>query len=84
MPRVKVAVLVPCYNEGSSIAKVVKDFRACLPKATVYVYDNNSTDQTAERARRAGGVRVLSRVEGIATAAACRLRRCRLLDDRGG
>jgi len=51
-----VAVLVPCYNEERAIAKVVADFRAALPAATVYVYDNNSTDGTAETAKRAGAV----------------------------
>ena len=51
-----VAVLVPCYNEERAIAKVVADFRAALPAATVYVYDNNSTDGTAEAAKRAGAV----------------------------
>jgi glycosyltransferase involved in cell wall biosynthesis len=53
---VKVAVLVPCYNEEAAIAKVVADFRAALPDATIYVYDNNSKDQTFERAREAGAV----------------------------
>jgi glycosyltransferase involved in cell wall biosynthesis len=56
MPGVKVAVLVPCYNEGRSIAKVVRDFRSHLPKAEVYVYDNNSTDDTKAQAARAGAV----------------------------
>jgi glycosyltransferase involved in cell wall biosynthesis len=53
--RYDVAVLVPCYNEERAIAKVVADFRAALPAATIYVYDNNSTDGTAEAARTAGG-----------------------------
>ena len=52
----KVAVLVPCYNEEAAIAKVVTDFRAALPNATVYVYDNNSRDQTMTRAAKAGAV----------------------------
>ncbi len=51
-----VAVLVPCYNEAPTIAKVVSDFRAALPEATVYVYDNNSTDGTADIAAAAGAV----------------------------
>src|SRR5579863_2773021 len=51
-----VAVLVPCYNEERAIAKVVADFRAALPTATVYVYDNNSTDGTAAAAKAAGAV----------------------------
>ena len=53
----KVAVLIPCYNESKTIAKVVKDFRAVLPEGSViYVYDNNSTDGTAEIAKEAGAV----------------------------
>src|SRR3954466_13378806 len=52
----RVAVLVPCFNEEAAIAKVVADFRAALPSATVYVYDNNSTDRTAEVARAAGAL----------------------------
>lgn len=50
----KTAVLIPCYNEAMTIEKVVADFRRELPDATIYVYDNNSTDSTAEIARRAG------------------------------
>ncbi len=52
----RVAVLVPCYNEEAAIAKVVADFRAALPEAAVYVYDNNSTDGTVEAATQAGAV----------------------------
>lgn len=52
----KIAVLIPCYNEAATIEKVVCDFRAALPEAVVYVYDNNSTDGTAEIARNAGAV----------------------------
>lgn len=52
----RIAVLVPCYNEAMSIAKVVADFKAALPEATVYVFDNNSTDDTAAIARAAGAV----------------------------
>jgi glycosyltransferase involved in cell wall biosynthesis len=52
--RYSVAVLVPCYNEEVAIAKVVKDFRAALPTATIFVFDNNSTDNTAAAARAAG------------------------------
>ena len=44
----KIAVLIPAYNEGITIAKVVTDAKTYLPEATVYVYDNNSTDNTAE------------------------------------
>jgi len=54
--RYDVAVLVPCYNEARAIAKVVGDFRVALPGATIYVYDNNSTDGTAEAAKEAGAV----------------------------
>lgn len=43
-----IAVLVPCYNEAIAIGKVVADFKAALPTATIYVYDNNSTDDTFE------------------------------------
>lgn len=52
----KIAVLIPCYNEASTIGKVVRDFREVLPEAVIYVYDNNSTDQTAALAREAGAV----------------------------
>ena len=52
----RVAVLVPCYNEEAAITKVVEDFRAALPGAVVYVYDNNSKDQTVARASAAGAV----------------------------
>jgi len=52
----RIAVLVPCYNEEATIAEVVRAFRAGLPDATVYVYDNNSSDRTVEVARTAGGV----------------------------
>jgi hypothetical protein len=52
----RIAVLVPCFNEEVAVARVVADFRAALPEATIYVYDNNSTDRTVEVARRAGAV----------------------------
>ena len=52
----KIAVLIPCYNEALTIAKVVADWQAALPEATVYVYDNNSSDGTDEIARQAGAV----------------------------
>jgi Glycosyl transferase family 2 len=51
-----VAVLIPCFNEEAAIAKVVTDFRAALPDATIYVYDNNSTDRTVTVARACGAV----------------------------
>ncbi len=50
----RIAVLVPCYNEEKAIGKVVRDFRAALPRATVYVYDNNSIDGSAAIAAAAG------------------------------
>ena len=50
------AVLIPCYNEAQTIGKVVADFRRALPDATIFVYDNNSTDGTAQIARDAGAV----------------------------
>ena len=52
----KIAVLLPCYNEEPTIAKVVSDFHAALPEAIIYVYDNNSTDGTAQAARQAGAI----------------------------
>jgi glycosyltransferase involved in cell wall biosynthesis len=55
-PQPALAVLVPCYNEAAAIAQVVADFKAALPGATVYVFDNNSTDETAAIAGRAGAV----------------------------
>lgn len=55
-PGSRVAVLVPCFNEEKAIAQVVAGFRAALPEATVYVYDNASTDRTSEVARAAGAV----------------------------
>ncbi len=53
---IKVAVLLPCYNEGLSIRSVVSDFRAVLPDADIYVYDNHSTDNTSDEARAAGAI----------------------------
>lgn len=50
----RIAVLVPCFNEAVAVAQVVRDFRAALPEATVFVYDNNSTDDTVAVARAAG------------------------------
>lgn len=52
----KIAVLIPCYNEEQTIAKVVRDVRNALPEAVVYVYDNNSKDRTAELAAASGAV----------------------------
>ena len=53
-PSMRIAVLVPCYNEEAAVAAVVRDFKQALPTATVYVYDNNSKDRTIEVARAAG------------------------------
>lgn len=52
----RIAVLIPCWNEALTIEKVVKDFKRVLPEATIYVYDNNSTDGTGDIATRAGAV----------------------------
>lgn len=52
----RIAVLIPCYNEAKTIEKVVKDAKAALPEAVIYVYDNNSTDGTANIAAEAGAV----------------------------
>lgn len=52
----RIAVLIPCYNEAVAVGSVVRDFRAALPEAVVYVYDNNSADGTKEAALRAGAV----------------------------
>ena len=60
----RVAVLVPCYNEAVTIGKVVDDFRRVLPEATVYVYDNNSSDGTGEIAREHGAVVRCERRQG--------------------
>lgn len=51
-----IAVLIPCYNESATIEKVVHDYRAALPDADIYVYDNNSSDETVELAKRAGAI----------------------------
>ena len=51
-----IAVLIPCYNESQTIEKVVTDFKAVLPEAVIYVYDNNSSDHTDEIAEAAGAV----------------------------
>lgn len=52
----KIAVLIPCYNESKTIEKVVKDFKKALPDATIYVYDNNSSDGTDEIAKTSGAI----------------------------
>ena len=62
-----VAVLIPCYNEAVTIGKVVDDFRRVLPEATVYVYDNNSSDGTASIAAEHGAVVRAERRQGKGT-----------------
>lgn len=54
--KIDIAVLIPCYNEAKTIGKVVSDFKAALPDARIYVYDNNSTDNTAHEAESAGAI----------------------------
>ena len=63
-PACRVAVLIPCYNEAVAIAGVVRDFRTALPDATIYVYDNNSSDDTRAAARGAGAVVRLETLQG--------------------
>ncbi len=60
----QVAVLIPCYNEHVAVPAVVRAFRAALPDAAIYVYDNNSTDGTAEAARKAGALVRTERLQG--------------------
>ena len=52
----QIAIMIPCFNEAAAIHKVITDFRASLPTAEIYVYDNNSTDETASIARKAGAL----------------------------
>ncbi|MBY0314518.1 MAG: glycosyltransferase family 2 protein [Bdellovibrionales bacterium] len=60
----QVAVIIPCYNEEITIAKVVQDARAALPQSQIFVFDNNSTDRTKERAHKAGATVVFSPLRG--------------------
>lgn len=64
MKDVKVAVLIPCYNEELTVGKVVGDFRAALPDAEIYVFDNNSADRTAAIAKEAGAIVVRESRQG--------------------
>ena len=64
MTSPRIAVLLPCYNEEAAIAQTVAGFRAVLPDATIYVYDNNSRDRTIEVAREAGAVVRTERMQG--------------------
>lgn len=60
----KIAVLIPCYNESKTVAKVVKDYKKMLPEADIYVYDNNSTDDTDKIAKKAGAIVKYERRQG--------------------
>jgi len=64
LDNVKIAVLLPCYNEEVTVKKVVEDFKQVLPEAVVYVFDNNSTDQTANYAREEGAIVIHSPAQG--------------------
>ena len=64
MDEQRLAVLIPCYNEEATIATVVGDFHEALPEATIYVYDNNSSDRTVEFAAQAGAVVRNERLQG--------------------
>lgn len=59
-----IAVLVPCYNESMTIENVIKDYKKAIPEANIYVYDNNSTDNTADIAKRAGAIVRYERRQG--------------------
>jgi glycosyltransferase involved in cell wall biosynthesis len=56
VPAQRIAVLIPCYNEAATVATVIADFQKALPSATIYVYDNNSTDDTRRRSVDAGAI----------------------------
>lgn len=64
LSELNVAVILPCYNEASAIAQVIIDFKAALPSASIYVFDNNSTDETAAIARNAGAIVRFERAQG--------------------
>lgn len=63
-PIPRIAVLVPCYNEALTVGMVVSDFQRLLPSATIYVYDNNSTDGTREAAAASGAVVRIELLQG--------------------
>ena len=65
--NVSVAVLLPCYNEEVTIGKVIRDFKTALPQADIYVYDNNSSDRTAEIAAAEGAIVRRSHAKAKAT-----------------
>src|SRR5213592_2142416 len=60
----RIAVLIPCYNEAPTIGQVVRQFREQLPEAEIYVFDNNSTDETVARALAAGAIVARERRQG--------------------
>jgi len=64
MDRLRIAVLLPCYNEEAAISETIVGFRSALPAATIYVYDNNSSDRTVELARTSGAVVRTERQQG--------------------
>ncbi len=64
MTAATIAVLLPCYNEEAAVAQTIAGFRAALPGAAIYVYDNNSSDRTAEVARAAGAIVRCERIQG--------------------
>ncbi|MGE4482522.1 glycosyltransferase [Acidocella sp.] len=64
MDNARIAVLIPCYNEEVAIGQVVRDFAAALPRARIYVYDNNSTDRTREVAAEAGAIVRMETLQG--------------------
>jgi len=64
MTEPTIAILLPCYNEEAAIARTVAEFRAALPGAAIYVYDNNSRDRTVEVAREAGAIVRTERIQG--------------------
>ena len=64
MNEPRIAVLLPCYNEEAAIAQTIAGFRAALPSATIYVYDNNSRDRTVDVARTAGAIVRSERIQG--------------------
>src|ERR1700760_2253003 len=64
MTEPRIAVLLPCYNEEAAIAQTVAGFRAALPGAAIYVYDNNSKDRTVEVATAGGAIARSGRMQG--------------------
>ncbi|MCR5094752.1 MAG: glycosyltransferase family 2 protein [Lachnospiraceae bacterium] len=64
MADTRIAVLIPCYNEETTIKKVIEDFRTQFPEADIYVYDNNSSDRSVELARNAGAIVRVERLQG--------------------